>query len=415
MAEAAAQAAEARLESACSGGNPGNAAQLAKEAMTELVSSVNGASGTAEEEAATAGVAAAVRYLVRDAVALGVSRPALEQLAEDLHSLPGDKVETVAQETLRALAERRSVFEEVEAKIRELLGAVLAEKELYVDAARVLSAINMEDARHSDAQKAEQYVRITELFLEADETVEAERFVNRASQYIYTCDPLVQVRHKVSYARILDAKRRFLDAAHRYYKLSSESAMVDGKTVAEEDLMHLLSKSVTCAILASAGPQRQRMLNLLYKDERSRTLTTSWMVLEKMYMQRILTNAEIAVFEQQLEPHQKAILADGSTVLERAVLEHNVLAATKIYANVSFAELAKLLNIEQTRAESVASTMIKEKRMQGTIDQVDGVLDFAAEEDDPLISFDARIQHLCHAVNGVLDQIEKTHPGFVAQ
>lgn len=422
MAEEAAALVSARLDSLLSSGSDQaslvhNVKQVVSDLVGALQTSDHGAisESSNSSSAAESSVIEAVRYFMRDSVPVVVSKPALQQLAEDLHSVSGEKVENVAKAVLEILGERRSAFEETEARIRELLGAVLAEMEDYIGAARVLSAINMDGARYSDAQKAEQYVRITELFLEVDETVEAEMYVNRASQFVYSCDPLVQVRHKVSYARILDSKRRFLDAAHRYYQLSTESVMVDGKSVAEEDLMHLLAKAVTCAILASAGPQRKRMLNLLYKDERSKTLTTSWMVLEKMYMERILSNAEVVAFEQTLEPHQKAILADGATVLERAVLEHNVLAATKIYANVSFAELAKLLNIAESRAESIASAMIKEKRMSGTIDQVDGILDFAAESDDPLISFDALIQDLCHSVNGIVDQIEKTHPGFVTQ
>lgn len=39
------------------------------------------------------------------------------------------------------------------------------------------------------------------------------------------------------------------------------------------------------------------------------------------------------------------MIGDGSTVLERAVIEHNLLSASKLYNNISFAELGSLLDI----------------------------------------------------------------------
>ena len=41
----------------------------------------------------------------------------------------------------------------------------------------------------------------------------------------------------------------------------------------------------------------------------------------------------------QSMPHQKATTADGQTVLERAVLQHNVLAASRVYKNMRLNEL----------------------------------------------------------------------------
>jgi COP9 signalosome complex subunit 4 len=64
-----------------------------------------------------------------------------------------------------------------------------------------------------------------------------------------------------------------------------------------------------------------------------------------MFLDRILRKQEVDKFQEMLEPHQLAKLADGSTVLERAVIEHNLLAASKVYNNITFDELGALLNI----------------------------------------------------------------------
>jgi COP9 signalosome complex subunit 4 len=70
----------------------------------------------------------------------------------------------------------------------------------------------------------EKYVKIAELYLQEDETVDAENFINRASRVIHSVEAdtnwALKLRYQVSYARILDAKRKFLDAALRYYEFS---------------------------------------------------------------------------------------------------------------------------------------------------------------------------------------------------
>lgn len=71
---------------------------------------------------------------------------------------------------------------------------------------------------------------------------------------------------QVCYARILDSKRKFLEAALRYYELSQlEKREISGRRVDEDELQQALSAAVTCTILAAAGPQRSRVLATLYK------------------------------------------------------------------------------------------------------------------------------------------------------
>jgi hypothetical protein len=42
----------------------------------------------------------------------------------------------------------------------------------------------------------------------------------------------------------------------------------------------------------------------------------------------------------------------GSTILDRAVIEHNLLSASKLYNNISFAELGALLEIQPLKVSS---------------------------------------------------------------
>jgi COP9 signalosome complex subunit 4 len=134
----------------------------------------------------------------------------------------------------------------------------------------------------------------------------------------------------------MDYKRRFIEASSRYYELS--------QIVGERERLDALKCAVTCAILANAGPQRSRVLATLYKDERCSKLDI-YDILEKMYLERVLRKPEVQKFAADLKPHQMALLSDGSTVLDRAVIEHNLLSSSKIYNNITFAELGSLLEI----------------------------------------------------------------------
>jgi len=65
--------------------------------------------------------------------------------------------------------------------------------------------------------------------------------------------------------------------------------------------------------------------------------------------------------------------------LDRAVVEHNLLSASKLYNNITFEELGALLEIPADKAEKVASQMITEGRMNGYIDQIDYIVYFESK------------------------------------
>lgn len=83
-------------------------------------------------------------------------------------------------------------------------------------------------------------------------------------------------------------------------------------------------------------------------------------LLEKVFKERILGREEVEAFSKTLSPHQLAILPDGSTVLDRSVMQHNLSALSKLYCNISFEELGAILGVSSDKAESIASDMIME-------------------------------------------------------
>lgn len=188
--------------------------------------------------------------------------------------------------------------------------------------------------------------------------------------------------------------------------------------------------SVTCSILAPAGPARSRILSSLYRDDRTPALPT-YTILSKMFLENIIRRSEVEEFEKGLMSHQLARLAsvknevmvelddDGEevveadeeegtkrstrlgpeTVLDRAVMEHNLLSCSKVrprrlpaasiklhwltrhlllpsadssceqlYVNISFSGLGALLDLAPVGAESMARKMIEQERLRGWIE-----------------------------------------------
>ncbi|PHT50916.1 COP9 signalosome complex subunit 4 [Capsicum baccatum] len=207
-------------------------------------------------------------------------------------------------------------------------------------------------------------------------------------------------------ARILDLKRKLLEAALRYYDISKiDKQLTNGEEIDEAVLAQALAAAVTCTILAAAGPQRSHVLATLYKDERCSKLKI-YSILQKVYLERILRKSEIDAFAEELKPHQKALLPDNFTVLDHAMIEYNLLSASKLYKNISFDELGTLLGIPPQKAEKTASTMIFEDRMRGSIDQVEGIIHFEDDTEERQ-QWDEQIMGLCQALDDVLDSMAK--------
>jgi hypothetical protein len=147
------------------------------------------------------------------------------------------------------------------------------------------------------------------------------------------------------------------------------------------------------------------------------------------------------------------------------MIEHNMVAASRVYDNIKFVELGacpllpvllyplksyscteaisttspqaptststhmigsgcrhdththvlragKLLGIEPAQAEKVAARMIGEGRLKGSMDQVDGILQFDVDA-DPLLSWDDRIEAVCKNVNACLESVTKAYPQLI--
>ncbi|EJD53625.1 hypothetical protein AURDEDRAFT_133335 [Auricularia subglabra TFB-10046 SS5] len=336
-------------------------------------------------------------------VGLVVARQVITELVSSIAgAVKGSEIrKKIIQETLQVLQPRLVSFEEQVAGLRYQLADIFEEEEDWSEAARVLMGVSLESGHRliADEDKLRVYIRIVRLLLEEEDSIQAETYYNRAALLIHsTQDRELQLSFKLSQARIMDYSRKFLEAALRYHELSWIGE------IDEDERTQALSAAVTCAVLAPAGPNRSRVLASLCRDERTAQLP-SHTILTKMFLDRILRPAEIQGFEASLKPHQLAKIAQSSndrlaaaaaaneeaepgaskrtgpsTVLDRAVMEHNLLACSKIYNNITFSGLGSLLDLAPSAAETMARKMIEQGRLRGWIDQVDRLIWFEEEE-----------------------------------
>ena len=146
----------------------------------------------------------------------------------------------------------------------------------------------------------------------------------------------------------------------------------------EVDMAELfLRPALTCAILTPSGAKKFALMSTLYKDERSKNIQPHFSIMERFFNDAVLKWSELEAFENEhLATHQKATDADNYTVLFKATLEHNIQVLSKIYLNISFESMGKLLGIGAEKAESIISNMIAENRIKAKLDQLEGIVEF---------------------------------------
>ena len=106
-------------------------------------------------------------------------------------------------------------------------------------------------------------------------------------------------------------------------------------------------------------------------------------------------------------------MSDGLSIVERGVLEHNMVAVSHLYTSIYFTQLGELLGVvDAGKAEKVAAKMISDGSLNGSIDEVDGVLRFHPTmgngESSTLNHWDETITSFCMQLNKVTDAIRAT-------
>lgn len=380
---------------------------------------------TASTDNLTEDLNAYARTLLDDSIGIVQLRPLLAAFADAFRSVKDPDVKIEVGEKVVSLLQSKGAgqYEEQDTAIKEALAEAYEAIDDFRKSAQILASINLESTQKSITadDRARVWIRIVRCYLEEDDPTSAFSHLNKVKNIIFNVqDKETRMHFQLSQARIYDAQRSFLDAASAYYAMSQES-LVD-----EDERVAALGAAIICTVLAPAGPQRGKMLARLYKDERASSVD-DYAILEKIFLDRLLSPAEIKAFATKLAPHQLAKTADGSTVLDKAVLEHNLLGASKLYNNIGFDQLGELLGIDAEKAEDYAAKMLEQGRLSGHIDQIDRLIFFEGEASGErktghaervvgkeLRKWDANVMGLAEEVEKVTTMIQNQYPEFYA-
>ncbi|KAI8939948.1 hypothetical protein NX059_003674 [Plenodomus lindquistii] len=363
--------------------------------------------------------------LLDDSLGVVVLRPLLAAFVDAFRTVQDADTKIEVGEKVITLLQSKGAgqYEEQDTQIKHALADAFEQNEDFRRSAQTLATINLESTQKSVTpdDKAKVWIRIVRCYLEEDDPTSAFTHLNKIKNILFSVqDDETKLVFQLSQARIYDSQRAFLDAAQSYYATSNVS-IVD-----EDERMRIFGRAIVCTVLAPAGPQRGKMLAKLYKDDRA-SQADDFPILEKIFFDRLLSPAEIKAFAAKLDAHHLAKTSDGSTVLDKAILEHNLLGASKLYNNIGFDQLGELLGIDAEKAEDYAAKMLEQGRLAGYIDQIDRLIFFEGEASGErktghaervvgkeLRKWDANVTGLAEEVEKVTSMIQNQYPEFYA-
>lgn len=359
-----------------------------------------------------------------------------EQLVQEAASTSREALQSALSEAAAALAQMHSTQERkrigscvlrsqntaraqncYSSYVREQVSDALAQDGEYTAAGSMLAASDLDATDLDSTWRFKACVRAAMLFLEEDEHVQAESMISKAASFSDSCsDSGAHLQFRMSYARVLDAKRRFLEAALQYYSVSQVGrTLVEQGLVETSEVYTALDHAIICALLAHVGPQKARNLDMLYKDQRC-THCPSFHLLQKVHSDRMLRPEDADSFKAMLKPHQLAVGSDGITVADRAITEHNILSASKLYRNIRSQQLGRVLNVSAQHAEKAVARLIADGRLVGSIDQMQRLVRFdipsSSSSSQPMYKataahFDEQVRQVCLKANDAVSTMHK--------
>ncbi|WFD34168.1 hypothetical protein MCUN1_001005 [Malassezia cuniculi] len=261
--------------------------------------------------------------------------------------------------------------------LRLTLASALAELGDKRGAADVYADVINNAPRRSDTDVwwMRLHIQLIELLLSIGDPAAADTFLKRALVLVHSVDDKqVAFDFRRVQASVYDAQHRYCDAAVIYYEQSVEA----------QDAQ-LLSAAVNSALVAPVSAQRTLLLEQLARDSRAASLPQA-PVLTLAANGRMLRAADRALLETHLAPHQRHVVlgtdmfrsSELLRVVDVAVAEHNISAASRVYSVVKISRLADLTGFSPADIEAQVGRMITRGALPpGTlIDQVAGSVSY---------------------------------------
>jgi len=282
----------------------------------------------------------------------------------------------------------------------QLLLSGLAETEGDIEGAAVFhskaSSVCLDTKSVEDREKIDTLLKAASLFVKCGKASEAERLLHDCKVKVKSpFKPSQKLLYNQVNAQVLDMEANFIVAARVHLQVAQDKEALQSSQITQAAQIDSLSCAARCALVSPAGEKRDEMLQALCKDDRVDSIPTASLV-RKAEQHRLLRESDVAALKAAVTEYQ----LPG---VDHAVAEHNLLAASALYKNISTRELGHLLNADAKAAEKTAASMISDGRLFATISQVTGSVTFASRKDDA--AADEQVEVICDAVQDLQAKI----------
>ena len=131
-----------------------------------------------------------------------------------------------------------------------------------------------------------------------------------------------------------------------------------------------------------------------------------------MFLGAVIRQDHVTEFKKKLEVWQNIVLKDGYSVLEKALIEHNIVVISNIYMNIRFSELGTFLGIKPDQAEEFIAKMVEQGRIQAVLDQENELVEFE-EKGRQQQTFNDQIREACSQVESLCNDMLKKQPDLL--
>jgi len=220
------------------------------------------------------------------------------------------------------------------------------------EAAQILLGVPFERLKESKKTVGNIYWLISSYYADSDSFTEAEVYLKLVEPLLAA--DIFEVRQAIFLLKVvkfLERKGKFIELSEKFIELSENLHNISKKS------LELHGIAIQCAIMTPAGPERSQLLNTLYQDQRSKQLPKEYIsVMEKFLQEELIKQCE---------------LTEGTGIMTsyflNAILEYNLLVASKLYTSIKLQELTKQLELQPETVETCLTKMFEEDRICGFI------------------------------------------------
>lgn len=265
----------------------------------------------------------------------------------------------------------------------------------------------------SAVSQCQQNLDAAELLLQTEDTITSLRHIQASKKILREMKSTkygnkkkeLTIKVRGVHARILEADNKYLAAAWNYYMITTFDDLKTDDETTNNEIKKGMNNSIKCCILAKACDARDELMKKLYDDPRS-IHSISYKTLKYMYQKRIISAKQMEDFGKLLPVTDQTKFIGEYTILQKAIYEHNMRAINRIYKNINIRDLSILLGISMEECENIARKMIFEKRLFGSIDQIEMIITFHSQE---IKTWDMQIKETLTEINKCVDLINDDH------